>query len=79
MVRPKRSEFDPLVLAIKALNDIPNTKFRDPIGPYKTTYELVAYLNEVLVYSDMVTLSRLIGHEQAPRTDRVFTYYFPIS
>ena len=35
---------NPLALCIEALNDIPRTRFRQPIGGCKDTYELVAQL-----------------------------------
>lgn len=45
---------DPVILAIVAFNELPNKRFRHPVGGYKTTYELVAYLEEVVRHSSEI-------------------------
>jgi hypothetical protein len=67
---------DPLDLAVQALNDIPNTRFRQPIGPYRSTYELVAYLSEVARHSEEVMKADKEGRD-LPTYSKVFMYFYP--
>jgi hypothetical protein len=67
---------DPLEMAIDALNDIPNIRFRHQIGPYSSTYELVAYLSEVKRHSDAVMKADKEGRDK-PGHSTVFIYFFP--
>jgi len=67
---------DPVTLAIKALNDIPNLKFNNPIGPYNTTYELVAYLEEIERFTQSVTQPIENAPLTLPHSD-VFLYLYP--
>jgi len=38
---------DPLEIVVRALNDIPDTRFRQPVGMFRSTYELVAWLERI--------------------------------
>lgn len=69
---------DPLSLAIRALNDIPRTTFRHPIGPYRDSYELVAYLAEVKRFSDEIIEAKTSGQEQEGSW-KGFLYFDPAS
>ncbi len=69
---------DPLEMAIDAFNDIPNIRFRHPIGPYISTYELVAYLSEVKRHSDAVMKADEEGRDKSGHST-VFIYFFPAS
>lgn len=68
---------DPLDLAIKAFNDMPNTRFRQPVGPYRTTYELVAYLQEIRWFSGEIMQAKT--PDDMPDFKEVFMYFYPAS
>ena len=68
--------YDPVFLAIKAFYDIPNTRFRQPIGPYENTYELVAYMEEIVRFSSEVHGAIEVKKEPPPTSD-AFIYFYP--
>jgi len=68
---------DPLQLAIHALNNVPNTRFRTPIGKFKTTYELVAFLEEVKRHSVAISEQFADDPENAKTWGEVFLYHVP--
>jgi len=65
-----------VTLAIKALNDIPDTRFCHPIGPYNSTHELVAFLEEVESFTQQVTQPIKDAPLTLPHSD-VFLYLYP--
>ncbi len=67
---------DPLDLAVQVLSDLPNTRFRQPIGPYKTTYELVPYLEEIARLSKEVHKASREKTELPAYSD-AFIYFYP--
>ena len=58
------TEIDPLSLAIRALNDMPRTRFRHPVWSYQDTYELVAYLTEVKLFSNAMIEAEIKGRKK---------------
>lgn len=68
---------DPLQLAIHALNGVPNTRFRTPIGRFKSTYELVAFLEEVKCHSDTISEQLADDPEKANAWGEAYLYHVP--
>lgn len=70
---------DPLKLAIRALNDIPNTRFRNPIGDrFRTTYELVAFLEEVKRHTEMFEEEMETNPKKAQGWGKMYLYFVPV-
>lgn len=70
------NEIDPLSLAIRALNDMPRTRFRHPVGPYQDTYELVAYLTELKLFSNAMIEAEINGRKKEG-SYKGFLYFDP--
>ena len=70
------TQTDPVSLAIRALNDMPKTRFRHPIGPYQDTYELATYLTEVKRFSDQIIEAETSG-EKKEGSWKGFLYFDP--
>jgi hypothetical protein len=72
-----RSCPDPLEIVIRALNDIPDTRFRQPVGMFRSTYELVAWLERIRRCTSEVRKECDIGFRTGQAQGAVHIYCVP--
>jgi len=68
---------DPLELMIEALNDLPNTRFRRPVGGFKTTYELVVFFEGVRQLTAENRIEVEEKRNKAALSDQPYIYFVP--